>query len=234
MGHSNAPQNPDLYFRQVPLGPMANFVYLIGSRSAGECLVVDPAWSTDALLEIAGRDGMKITGALVTHYHPDHVGGSMFGFSVPGGVAELVGKADARVHVHKLEADGLKKITGVSEGDLVRHESGDRIELGDVVVELIHTPGHTPGSQCFLLHDRLVSGDTLFVNGCGRVDLPGSDPDQMYETLTGTLAKLADDVVLYPGHDYGPTPTSTMREQRRSNHYLRIRSLDDWRRMMGR
>jgi hydroxyacylglutathione hydrolase len=223
----------DLYFRQVPLGPMANFIYLIGSRSRGECLVVDPAWDTDALIELAAEDGMRITGALVTHYHPDHCGGNMMGFAVPGGVAELIARVDARIHVHKLEADGLKLITGVSESDLVRHESDDEVKVGDVSVRLIHTPGHTPGSQCFLVRDRLVSGDTLFVGGCGRVDLPGADPEQMYETLTQRLARLGDDVTLYPGHHYGPTPSSTMGEQRRSNSYLKIRSLSDWMRLMG-
>lgn len=222
----------DLYLRQIPIGPMANFVYLIGSRRTRECVIVDPAWNIDALLEIAAEDDMKVTGALVTHYHPDHCGGQMMGFRVPGGVAELIGKVDARIHVHKIEADGLKKVTGVSEGDLVRHESGDALELGDVRIELIHTPGHTPGSLCFLVEQRLVAGDTLFVNGCGRVDLPGGSPEQMYETLTGTLARLTDDVILCPGHDYGPTPESTMGEQRRTNHYMRIRSLDDWLRLM--
>ncbi len=226
--------NDDLYFRQIPLGPMQNFIYLIGSRRLGQCLVVDPAWDTQALIEAAGGDDMTITGALVTHYHPDHVGGSMMGFNVPGGVGELIGKTDAKIHVNKHEAAGLIKITGVSERDLVRHEGGDLVEIGDVKIELLHTPGHTPGSQCFLVHSRLVAGDTLFVGGCGRVDLPGSDPKAMYETLTGTLGKLSDEVVLYPGHDYGPTETSTFAEQRRTNTYLQIRSLEEWQRLMGR
>ncbi|MBI2799198.1 MAG: MBL fold metallo-hydrolase [Gammaproteobacteria bacterium] len=226
--------NDDLYFRQIPLGPMQNFAYLVGSRRARQCLVVDPAWDTDSLLEAARLDDMTIAGALVTHYHPDHVGGAMMGFQVPGGVAELIGKVDAKIHVNKHEADGLIKVTGVSENDLVRHDGGDAIEIGDVKIELLHTPGHTPGSQCFLVHSRLVAGDTLFVNGCGRVDLPGSDPDAMYRTLTGTLSNLDDDVVLYPGHDYGPTQISTMAEQRRSNVYLRFRTLEDWQRLRGR
>ena len=225
--------NDDLYFRQIPLGPMQNFIYLVGSRRTRQCLVVDPAWDTTALLEAAARDDMTITGALVTHNHPDHVGGAMLGFKVPGGVAELIGKVDAKIHVNKHEADGLIKVTGVSENDLVRHVGGDLLEIGDVKIELLHTPGHTPGSQCFLVHSRLVAGDTLFVNGCGRVDLPGSDPEAMYRTLTGTLAKLGDDVVLYPGHDYGPTQTSTMAEQRRSNAYLRIQTVEDWQRLRG-
>lgn len=210
----------DLYFRQIPLGPMENFVYLIGSIEEKECLVVDPAWDTDALIEAAGRDGMTITGALVTHYHPDHVGGSMIGFDVPGGVAELVGRVAAKIHVNEHEADGLKIVTGVSDGDLVRHSGGDVVSIGRVDVALIHTPGHTPGSQCFLVRDRLVSGDTLFVDGCGRVDLPGSDPAAMIRSLTETLAKVPDHVVLYPGHDYGPKTSDTMGEQRKTNYAL--------------
>lgn len=213
----------DLYFRQVLIGSMQNFIYFIGSRRTGECLVVDPAWDTRAIVDIAERDGMKLTGALVTHYHPDHVGGGMGGFRVPGGVAELVGLAPVRIHVNKHEADGLMRITGVSETDLVRHDAGDAVEVGDVRIELLHTPGHTPGSQCFLVRNRLVAGDTLFVNGCGRVDLPGGSAEQMRESLR-TLARLDGAVVLHPGHDYGPQSTSTMTEQR-SRNYAMVQAL---------
>jgi hydroxyacylglutathione hydrolase len=212
----------DLYFKQVAIGPMQNFVYLIGSTATRECLIVDPAWDTAALIGLAEQDDMRIVGALVTHYHPDHVGGAMAGFRVPGGVAELVSKTPAaRIHVHKIEADGLKKITGLSESDMVRHDGGDLIALGDVSIQLIHTPGHTPGSQCFLVRNRLVAGDTLFIDACGRVDLPGGDPEQMNESLR-TLSKLPDDVVLHPGHDYGAVPTATLAEQKRTNPYLRM------------
>lgn len=213
-------EQSDLYFVQASIGPMQNFVYLIGSRRTHECLIVDPAWDTDALLEVAAKDGMKVVGALVTHYHPDHVGGAMGAFEVPGGVAELVGKVGGHIHVNKHEADGLIKITGVSESDLVRHEGGDTVELGDVAIQLIHTPGHTPGSQCFLVRNRLVSGDTLFIDGCGRVDLPGGDPAEMQRSLR-KLAQLPSDVVLHPGHDYGPTATATIAEQLRTNPYLK-------------
>ena len=210
----------DLYFKQVAIGPMQNFVYLIGNTATRECLIVDPAWDTDALLGLAEQDDMRVVGALVTHYHPDHVGGAMGAFRVPGGVAELVAKAAARIHVNKIEADGLKQITGLSEGDLVRHEAGDTIALGDVSIQLIHTPGHTPGSQCFLVRNRLVAGDTLFIDACGRVDLPGGNPEQMNESLR-TLAKLPEDVILHPGHDYGSVPTATIGEQKRTNPYIR-------------
>lgn len=210
----------DLYFRQVLVGPMQNFIYLLGSRTTGECLIVDPAWDTQALIDLAAKDDMKVVGSLVTHYHPDHVGGAMGSFRVPGGVAELLSRVGGHIHVNKHEADGLKKITGVSESDLVRHEAGDVVTLGDVSIQLIHTPGHTPGSQCFLVRNRLVAGDTLFIDSCGRVDLPGGDPDQMQESLR-TLGKLPDDVVLHPGHDYGATPTATIAEQRQSNPHIR-------------
>lgn len=209
----------ELYFRQVAIGPMQNFIYFIGSASSRECVVVDPAWDTDGIVEFAEAEGMKITGALVTHYHPDHVGGAMGQFRVPGGVAELVAKIGAKAHVNKHEADGLIKITGMSESDLVRHESSDVIKLGEVEIELIHTPGHTPGSQCFLVRERLVTGDTLFVDGCGRVDLPGGNAGQLRASLN-MLAKLPDSVIVCPGHDYGRTPTNTLAEQKQSNFAL--------------
>jgi glyoxylase-like metal-dependent hydrolase (beta-lactamase superfamily II) len=218
----------DLYFKQLPVGPMANFIYLIGSASKKECLVVDPAWDTDALIASAAADGMKIVGSLVTHYHPDHCGGGFMGFRVPGGVAELLGKVNAPAHVHKEEADGLRKVTGISKNDLVIHDSGDDVKVGDVSIKLVHTPGHTPGSQCFFVEDRLVSGDTLFVGACGRVDLPGGDREQMLESLTKRLLAFPDHVVLYPGHDYGRTPTSTLGQERKTNVYMRMNSVEDW------
>lgn len=203
----------DLYIRQLLVGrdvgqddaagaQMQNFVYLIGDRAAGKCVVVDPAWDVAGIIDRAAEDGMRITGALVTHYHPDHVGGSIFGLSIEG-LAKLQDTAPCKVHVHRLEGDGVKKVTGLSESDLVRHDGNDKVAVGDVEIELLHTPGHTPGSQCFRVGDALVSGDTLFLRGCGRVDLPGGDRAEMERTLTQRLATLPDDLVLYPGHAYG-------------------------------
>jgi glyoxylase-like metal-dependent hydrolase (beta-lactamase superfamily II) len=157
----------------------------------------------------------------------------MFGFTVPG-VSELNALRPVKLHVNEHEAEGIKVVTGLSESDLVRHASGDSLKVGDVEIRFVHTPGHTPGSQCFLVDGRLVSGDTLFVRGCGRVDLPGADPAAMYESLTQRLAKLPDDTVLFPGHDYGPTPTSTIGDEKRQNYYMRVPSLDAWLGMMGR
>jgi hydroxyacylglutathione hydrolase len=227
----------DLYFRQVPVGQMANLAYLIGSRSTREALLVDPAWSVDALLDRAEADGMQVVGALVTHYHQDHVGGSIFGMTIEG-VARLLERHPVPLHVNAHEAEGLRRITGASESDLARHAGGDVIELGALRVRLLHTPGHTPGSQCFLVEEvgepgRLVSGDTLFLDSCGRVDLPGSDPEAMYRSLTGTLKRLPDETLLDPGHLYSSEPVDTLGAQKRTNPFLRVASLDQFLMFMG-
>jgi glyoxylase-like metal-dependent hydrolase (beta-lactamase superfamily II) len=227
----------DLYFAQVPVGEMANFAYLIGSRETRECLLVDPAWRVDALLDQAEADGMRVAGALVTHYHQDHVGGSIFGMEIEG-LARLMARAPVPVHVHAREADGVRKVTGLSASDLVRHEGGDTLELGGLVVRLLHTPGHTPGSQCFLVEEagapgRLVSGDTLFLGSCGRVDLPGGDPEALFDSLRNRLGRLPDDTLLFPGHFYAAEPSSTLGEQKRTNPYLRVARLEDFLSFLG-
>ena len=227
----------DLYFRQIPVGQMANLAYLVGSRSTRETLLVDPAWSVDELLDTAAADGMRVVGALVTHYHQDHVGGSLFGHAIEG-VARLLAREPVPIHVNELEAEGTRKVTGVAESDLVRHAAGDAIALGPIEVRLLHTPGHTPGSQCFLVEERgqpgrLVSGDTLFLGSCGRVDLPGSDPEAMYHSLNHTLRSLADDTIVYPGHLYSSEAQDTLGAQKRVNPYLRAASLETFLGFMG-
>jgi glyoxylase-like metal-dependent hydrolase (beta-lactamase superfamily II) len=227
----------DLYFQQLAVGDMQNFAYLIGSKSTRECLIVDPAWAVDALVERAEADGMRVTGALVTHYHQDHVGGRIFGMEIEG-LARLMARAPVPVHVNAHEADGVRKVTALSESDLVRHSGGDALALGAITVRLLHTPGHTPGSQCFFVEEaahagKLVSGDTLFLGSCGRVDLPGSDPAQMYDSLHNKLKQLPDDTILYPGHHYSAAPSGDMGEQKRRNPYLRAASLDDFLMFMG-
>ncbi len=226
-----------LYFQQIPVGEMANLAYLVGSRETRECLLVDPAWSVDALLDRAEADGMKVTGALITHYHQDHIGGQIFGQSIEG-LDRLLSRNPMPIHVNKHETAGVEKVSGCSKSDLVSHEGGDTIELGDIRVRLVHTPGHTPGSQCFLVEERgrpdaLISGDTLFLGSCGRVDLPGADPEAMYHSLNVTLKELSDDTLLYPGHLYSTEPVSTMGEQKRSNPYLRVTSLEMFLSFMG-
>jgi glyoxylase-like metal-dependent hydrolase (beta-lactamase superfamily II) len=219
----------DLYFVQEPVGEMANLAYVVGSLSTREALLVDPAWSVDALVDRAERDGMRVVGALATHYHQDHVGGRIFGISIEG-LPRLLERAPVPIHVNEREADGIRRVTGLSAGDLRSHRGGDAIELGAVTVRLLHTPGHTPGSQCFLVEEegqpsRLVSGDTLFLNGCGRVDLPGGDPEALYRSLHDVLKRLPDETLVYPGHLYAD-PVGTLGDQKRTNPYLRVATLE--------
>ena len=226
----------DLYFAQEMVGEMANLAYLIGSRAERKAFVVDPAWNVDGLLDQAARDDIEIVGSLVTHYHQDHVGGEIFGHSIEG-LGKLLERKPVPIHVNKHEVEGLIKVTGVSESDLVAHEGGDLLELGAVGVRLIHTPGHTPGSQCFLIEEQqqsghLVSGDTLFLNGCGRVDLPGADPRAMYRSLE-TLKSLPDTTTLFPGHLYSPEGHDSMGDQKRTNPYLRATSVEMFLSFMG-
>jgi len=226
----------DLYFVQLEVGRMQNLAYLIGSRSTRECLLVDPAWAVDGLLDRAEADDMKVVGALVTHYHQDHVGGSIFGMDIEG-VARLLERHPVPLHVNTEEGDGTLQVTGASESDLVRHRSGDELQIGQVKITLVHTPGHTPGSQCFLVEDgkgppRLVSGDTLFLGACGRVDLPGASPEDMYYSLNHTLKAMSDETVVYPGHIYSD-PSDTLGHQKQTNPFLRVASLEQFLAFMG-
>jgi len=142
------------------------------------------------------------------------------------------------LYVNEHEAEGTKLITGASESDLARKRGGDAIELGGIRVRFLHTPGHTPGSQCFLVEEagqpgRLVSGDTLFLGSCGRVDLPGADPAAMYRSLNETLKRLPDETLLYPGHHYSAKPFDTLGHEKRTNPFLRVASLDQFLMFMG-
>jgi glyoxylase-like metal-dependent hydrolase (beta-lactamase superfamily II) len=211
---------------------MLNFVYLIGDRETGEAVAVDPAYAPGEVLDLLAADGMRLTGVLATHYHPDHVGGDMMGFSIVG-ISRLLALADVPIHVHRDEARFVTAVTGVTDA-LVGHDSGDTVAVGAVEIELVHTPGHTPGSQCFLVDGKLVAGDTLFLEGCGRTDLPGGDPEAMYLSLTQRLGKVPDDTVLYPGHLYSADPSATMGETRARNYVFQPQTLDDWMRFFGR
>lgn len=217
---------------------MQNFVYLLGDRDAGECMVVDPAWDVQGILDVAQAEGLKVVGALVTHYHPDHVGGEIFGIEIDG-LPTLMSRCPCPVHVHRQEAEGVRTVTGLSKSDLVEHDSGDRVQVGGLSIELLHTPGHTPGSQCFRVRatqsepgGALVAGDTLFLQGCGRVDLPGGDPEQMYRTLSERLSDLPGDTMLLPGHAYGGE-RATLEHVRRTNPTLQVENLAKFRRSLG-
>ena len=221
----------ELFLEQLKLGPMENFVYIIGSNSTREVALIDPAWEIDSLLQHIEEKDLKLTSILVTHYHPDHIGGGMMGQSIPG-IAEVMEKHPVKIYVNKHEAEGVKKVTGVSDSDLQLVDSGDHLKIGENDIEFLHTPGHTPGSQCFSVNNNLVSGDTLFINGCGRVDLPGSNSEQMYHSLQH-LRSLPDNTILYPGHHYSEEESATMRKTKEQNAYLRISDIETWRQLMG-
>ena len=222
--------NDDLYLEQILVGPMENFIYLLGSKRTREVALIDPAWDVDGLLNhIQARD-LKLSCVLVTHYHPDHVGGSMGGHSIEG-LAEVLEKESVKTFVNKHEAEGLKKVTGLSDIDMNIVDSGDHLKIGDNDIEFIHTPGHTPGSQCFKVNNSLISGDTLFVQGCGRVDLPGSNSEDMFHSLR-KLSSLPDETILYPGHHYSPQESETMGRVKEINSYIRVEDLDLWNQIM--
>lgn len=226
-----------LYFRQLLSGrdfattdplavQMVNFSYLIGDRASGRTLVVDPAYGIEEILDIAGEDGMEVAGILATHHHPDHVGGSMMGYTIEG-ITAVLDRVSVPVHAHREEAALITRVTGLDPSDVVAHHGGDRVSVGLIDVELLHTPGHTPGSQCFLVDGMLVAGDTLFLQGCGRTDLPGSDPAAMYESLQ-RLAGLPDDTVIYPGHRYSVASTGTLAAVKETNMVFKPPTRDAW------
>jgi glyoxylase-like metal-dependent hydrolase (beta-lactamase superfamily II) len=227
-----------LYFRQLLAGrdfavgdpvatQMLNFVYVIGDAVTKECVLVDPCYAVADLLRICTTAGYRVTGALATHYHPDHVGGDMYGHNLEG-VRELLSKCPCKIHAQRPEAPWIQRITGCSASDLQLHDSGDVVKVGEIPITLIHTPGHTPGSQCFLVQDKLVSGDTLFLQGCGRTDLPGGDPRQLYLSLTQKLSKVPDSTVLYPGHLYDPRPFANLGDTRKTNFVFQPKSEAEW------
>ncbi|MDA1073980.1 MAG: MBL fold metallo-hydrolase [Proteobacteria bacterium] len=224
-------EETDLIIEQIEIGPMQNFTYIVGSRATREVVIVDPAWDVEGLINHIDERGYTLTGALVTHYHQDHIGGSFSGQKIAG-LAELMSLKPVRVYAHKEEASGVVKVSGISDSDINKVEGGDRLKIGDIEVEFLHTPGHTPGSQCFRIHKTLVSGDTLFINGCGRVDLPGSNSEDMYYSIQ-KLASLPDNTLLLPGHNYSSIPNATLAETRSQNAYMNIKDLETWRSFMG-
>jgi glyoxylase-like metal-dependent hydrolase (beta-lactamase superfamily II) len=233
-----------LYFRQWLAGrdfavgnqlarQMVNFVYAIGDHETGEAVLIDPAYAPGELVGMVEADGLKVNGVLATHYHPDHVGGEMMGHNISG-IEELLGIIDVPIHVQAEEVPWVERRTGVDASHLSAHASADKLMVGAIEIELIHTPGHTPGSQCFLVDGKLVSGDTLFLEGCGRTDLPGSDPEEMYRTLQERLLRISDDTVIFPGHLYSPDSSAPMAEVRKYNYAMAPTTAEQWLAMFAR
>ena len=230
------------YFRQMLSGrdfaagdplaqQMVNFVYAIGDRESRECVLIDPAYAVNELLDIVEGDDMKVTGVLVTHFHADHIGGNMMGHSVEG-VATLLERCNCPVHVQRDETPWVTRTAGLTADQLVQHDGGDIVQVGGISITLVHTPGHTPGSQCFHVDGCLVSGDTLFLDGCGRTDFPGSDPAAMYDSLQ-LLGAMPEGTVVFPGHRYSQPASATIDAIREHNYVYRPKSKEQWLTMFG-
>ena len=232
------------YFRQLLSGrdfatnnpiaqQMVNFCYLVGDRTTGEAVAIDPAYGVVDLLAVLDADGMRLTGILATHQHQDHVGGNLMGHQIEGVRELLEAGVQAKVHCQREESLGIQRVTGIAASDIVEHSGGDTISVGAIPITLLHTPGHTPGSQCFIIDGRLVSGDTLFLDGCGRTDLPGGDAEQLYHSVHHTLAALPDDTILFPGHLYSPQQSADLASVRANNYAFRFNTLQKWMTMFG-
>ncbi|MBI4366676.1 MAG: MBL fold metallo-hydrolase [Deltaproteobacteria bacterium] len=206
------------WIQQLAVGPMANFTYLLGDPHRQTAIVIDPGWEAERILGAAATAGYRIEGIWLTHTHPDHI----------GALEELLGNVPVPVHVHEAECG---QCTGL-RAPVRPTRDGDRLTVGAVAATCLHTPGHTPGGQCFFGDGFLFTGDTLFVDSIGRTDLPGSDPQQMFASLR-RLAQLPPETAVYSGHDYGRTPTSTIGEQVQRNRFLQLHTLAQFLRQAG-
>lgn len=212
--------SPSFTLLQFPIGQMQNFGYLIGDNKTREAVIVDPAWDPAQLLKIAADGNWKLAGFIITHAHYDHV----------NAIEPLLFKVDVPVYANKAEIPYANSGNYVV-GDLGRTakgmDGGDVIQLGDTPITLLHTPGHTPGSQCVKAGNHLLTGDTLFIGGCGRADLPGGDAPTLLKSLQ-KIATLSGDLEVCPGHDYGDAPRRFLRDEMKVNPYLRIQDKDEF------
>lgn len=198
---------------QVPVGQMANFTYIISDDDDGEAVVIDPSWDLEKIFAILKKNGWKLTYIINTHTHFDHILGNQQVAAVTG----------AKIIQHK----------NSTQPNDIAVEDGQIIQVGKIMIKILHTPGHSKDSMSLVVNDKLViTGDTLFIGNCGRVDLPGSDASEMYDSLN-RLANLDESLVVYPGHDYGSRQTSTIGKERKTNYVLTPRSREDFLRFMA-
>lgn len=211
-----------MFFKQIKVGPMQNFSYIIGDENSKESAVVDAGWEINKLIDISNKEKLKINKIILTHYHYDHV----------QKVEELAEKTCAEVYFHKDEHDEIKKYIKNPNIQIHKLKNNDEIKMGNIKIKVIHTPGHTPGAICLLVENKLLTGDTLFVNAIGRTDLAGGDAIKLFESLQ-KLKKLNDDVEVYPGHDYGEIPFSTIGNEKKNNPYFKCESKEHFLNLVG-
>ncbi|MCI4370635.1 MAG: MBL fold metallo-hydrolase, partial [Thermoplasmata archaeon] len=193
-----------MLLEQFTIGPYQNFTYLVAEREGGEGVVIDPSFGIEPVLTAIDAKGVKVRYILNTHSHKDHVAGN----------AEVKARTGAKVVAHKVAP--LQQDVSVSDGDT--------FDSGRLKFSVVHTPGHTKDSVLYIFEGNVATGDTLFVGECGRTDLPGGDPSEMYDSLLGRVVKLDDGLVVLPGHDYGVTPTSTIGREKKENYTLQPRT----------
>ena len=209
-------KTPDTSTRihRLDLGPMENFIYLIEDTRSKRAAVVDPAWEPADILALARDRGLTISDILLTHSHHDHI----------NAIDNVLAEFDSELHLTHAEA----QFWGQAGTAPSLHHGGDRLRIGDTEIEILHTPGHTPGSACYRVEDRLITGDTMFVFGCGRCDLAGGDPNQMYDTLNRIRRELPASTEILPGHNYAVKETSSLQEQIEGNPFLHFEQPEDF------
>lgn len=196
-----------MVIKQIQVGAMLNYAYIIGDPEAGEGLVIDPSWEPERLYDIAKKEGLKIKYIVNTHCHEDHVNGNKRMKELTGGL----------IAIHEAESRYLRHFFP-PEADIKLKER-DIISMGNILVTVMHTPGHSPGSICLMAENSLFTGDTLFVGGCGRTDLPEGDDLEFHKSLL-RLKGLDDSVSVYPGHNYGDIQVSTIGREKQKNPCL--------------
>ncbi len=198
--------------RQIRVGMMRNFVYLLFDESSKDAIAVDSGWETNPIVNIARNEALNVKFAVATHNHFDHT----------STLHELAQKLGARIVAH--ESSPINHDLSVKDGDTLR--------IGEKDVRVIHTPGHTEDSICLYDEANLLTGDTLFIGNCGRIDLPGGSSEQMYKSLHNVILKLPQQTIIYPGHDYGEVPFRTLAEEAKLNPTLSVSSYDEFLRIL--
>jgi glyoxylase-like metal-dependent hydrolase (beta-lactamase superfamily II) len=207
--------------KQIRLSKMATFCYLVGDRASGTCALIDPAFETERILEKVRENNFRVTHIINTHAHSDHTAGN----------GAIKSATDAKIYIHEQDAGLLQKFLnrtfsrvlggkGSPKPDVLIKDS-DTIGIGDTSLKVLHTPGHTPGGICLYTEGHVFTGDTLFVGAVGRTDLPGGSARILLSSIHEKIYSLPGDTIVWPGHDYGPQPSSTVQQERDTNPYTR-------------
>ena len=193
------------------VGPMANIIYIITDNTSKESAIIDPAWDMSEVYKYIGENNLILKKILLTHSHHDHI----------NAIDEILISHDLEIHINKKEKVFWKK----EYDSFVINHGGDTIKLGETEIRSLHTPGHTPGSTCYHIGDDLIAGDTLFVFGCGRCDLHGGNPEEMFNTLKDIKMSLEPKTIILPGHNYSIKRESTLQEEIQGNPFMKFNNL---------